>query len=181
MGFVVRVYDRGNNLLAELDNLENCKRSWVLNKYAGATIPIPINHPKATEDILAKGNRVLVLSDLGVEPWGGLIGVARGWDTTKIEVTCLSMAAMWERRKIRAADFTAYTPGQVFTEAVGIANGVEHTGIIAGSVVAGGPTLELHPRLQNVYKFMGDLQQMCGYDWYLSYDADTRLWQDEIV
>src|SRR4030042_6489085 len=54
--------------------------SWRLNDVGRLTMRLARADPKATEDNLRFGNRILVEFDNGLPNWGGIIDPPRHWD-----------------------------------------------------------------------------------------------------
>src|SRR4030042_6367570 len=156
----VLVADRVGRILAELEP-ELGPVSWRLNDVGRLTMRLARADPKAVEDNLRCGNRLLVEFDNGLPNWGGIIDPPRHWEGLHIEVTAYSAEHVlgW-RRTDRGRYFTQASAGYMFERLILEANAVFDTGIVVGSTWTGG---ELHsPDLpfKDLLAFMQD--SLCG-------------------
>jgi hypothetical protein len=156
----VLVADRVGKILAEIEP-ELGPVSWRLNGVGKLGFSLSRTDPKATEDNLRFGNRILVQFDNGLPNWGGVIDPPRNWDGLHVEVTAYSGEYLLGLRQTdRGRYFSNATVGYIFEKLILEANAVFATGIMFGSAWTGG---ELHsPELhfKNLLAFIQD--SLCG-------------------
>lgn len=86
MTSIIKIFDKSGTFLDEISDVGTTPRSWVLNGYGRASIPMPLNHPKLTERNFRFGNLVYIThipkETTGQLPvWGGKILPQRQWNS----------------------------------------------------------------------------------------------------
>jgi hypothetical protein len=146
--------DRTGRILAEVEP-EVGPVSWRLNEVGRATLTFAKSDPKAIEDYLRFGNRLLLQFGNGLPDWGGVIDPPRAWDGRRIRVTAYSgeyLLGLRQTGKSRA--FSSATVGHVFQTLIQEANALSPTGLTAGSVWGGGSAHSPEYHFDNLLKII---------------------------
>jgi len=162
------VGDTTGRLLAELE-VDIGPVSWRLNAIGRAEFTIAQSDAKATEDYLGFGNRVLFQFENGLPDWGGMIDVPRTWNADGT-ITCTAYSGEYilgTRRTGKTKEFTGSTPGTIFQTLLADANGVEDTGIAAGTIWTGGSAFAVTYHYDDLLQITQDLliQRLADYDY----------------
>ncbi len=130
----VLVADRTGRILAEVEPQVG-PLSWRLNGVGKATLTFAKSDPKASEDYLQFGNRVLIQFANGLPDWGGVIDPPRNWTESSIRVTAYSGEYLlgW-RQTDRGRYFDSATVGYIFQQLIAEANAVAASGVTVGTV-----------------------------------------------
>jgi hypothetical protein len=134
-----RVADRAGRFIAELEPQVG-PMSWRLNGVGQITFSLAASDPKAIEDYLQFGNRVLLQFSNGLPEWGGVIDTPRKWTADgRIECTAYSGEHLLSYRQTdQGRYFSAATVGKIYQALILEANAVAQTGITVGTVWTGG-------------------------------------------
>ena len=113
--------------------------SWRLNKVGVVDFSIAVTDPKATEDNLKYGNRVLIEFSNGLPGWGGVIDPPRKWDGSNIVCRAYSGAYLFDYRITdKGRYFSGASAGTIFQSLIQETNAVEDTGVDIGNIYTGG-------------------------------------------
>jgi len=154
----VLVGDLTGRILTELE-LDVGPVAWRLNKETRVKFQIARSDPKAIEDYLRFGNRILVQFENGLPDWGGIIDPPRKWskDGSSIEFTAYSGEQLLKQRQTgKARSFSSATVGYIYQSLIEDANVVADTGISIGDVWGGGDT---HSPMYHFDKVLEKIQQ----------------------
>jgi hypothetical protein len=134
----VIVGDKAGSQLAEL-SADIGPISWRLNKVGKVTFSLAVTDPKATQDNLKYGNKLLIQFSNGLPNWGGVIDPPRKWDGSRISVTAYTAAYLFKYRITgKNKTFSGATVGAIFQALINETNADEDTGVQIGSIYAGG-------------------------------------------
>lgn len=134
----VLIGDRTGRVIAEVEP-DVGPVSWRLNNPGRATLTFAKTDPKATEDNLRFGNRVLIQFADGLPDWGGVIDPPRNWTDGSIVVKVYSGEyILGFRQTDRGRYFSGASVGYIYQRLILEANAVVPTGVEIGSVWLGG-------------------------------------------
>ena len=141
--------------------------SWRLNDVGQVKFALAKTDPKAVEEYLRYGNRVLLQFDNGLPDWGGVIDTPRDWSTSQIICTAYGAEYIFGFRqtdKIRS--FSGATLGEIYRELISDANNIDSTGIDLGEIWEGGDAHTLDFHYSNLLSIFKDLlaTQLGGID-----------------
>lgn len=150
----VLVADRTGRILAEVEP-QLGPVSWRLNDVGRATLTFAKTDPKAIEDYLRFGNRLLIQFANGLPNWGGVIDPPRKWDQKSIQITAYSGEYLLGFRQTdRGRYFDGATVGYVFQQLIQEANAVSPMGVTIGGVWGGGSTHSPEYHFDNLLKII---------------------------
>ena len=132
------VGDKSGTTLAELSP-DIGTIPWRLNKVGKVKFSLAVTDPKATQDNLRLGNRVLIEFDNGLPNWGGVIDVPRKWDGSNIVCRAYSGDYLFKYRTTdKGRYFSGASAGTIFQKLIQETNAVENTGVVIGDIYTGG-------------------------------------------
>lgn len=112
---------------------------WRLNKVGKVKFSLAVTDPKAIQDNLRLGNRVLIEFDNGLPNWGGVIEPPRKWDGSNIVCRAYSAASLFNYRITdKGRYFSGASAGTIFQSLIQETNAVEDTGVVIGNIYTGG-------------------------------------------
>jgi hypothetical protein len=113
--------------------------SWVLNGVGRASLTLSLRDPKCREEYLQIGNRLLLLFDNGLPPWGGVLDLPRTWQSGTVTVSAYGIERLLEFRCTGKNDSFYERPvGHIFQELLRREETQDPMGIRMGEVWQGG-------------------------------------------
>lgn len=154
--YVVRVYDRGYSLLAELEHASEVQAGFGISKANTLTFKVPMfDTVKVTDPNFSFGNFVTVESD-EVEPWDGDI-VGMEFDGDYLSITAYDVVQRLGRRRSTAVSFKDKHAGEIAAHIIAMANQHSPTGLGAGNVYYGGPNYTFDFNYDSLYERLTEL------------------------
>ena len=134
----VLIADRFGRLLTEVQ-ADVGPVSWLLNGIGRASIALATSDAKATAEHLEIGNRVLLLFDNGLPPWGGVLDLPRVWGGGQVSVAAYGIERLLNYRvTARSDNFDGQPAGAIFKTLLQREEEQEPLGIRLGEVRNGG-------------------------------------------
>lgn len=170
------VYPAGHLLVLVADNrgmilgrlpVEVDGMAWKLNTYGQARMAAPWG---VDERLIQIGNRVLILHDSGLKPWGGVIEPPRERKQGVVELTAYSGEYLLGLRQTALTRlFTNATAGEMARALLNEANAIDFSGVEVGSIDEGGERYSTEFHAQLLLKVIQEsILPLTGVDWSVS-------------
>ncbi len=135
--------------------------AWVLNRPGQVKFSLAVTDPKATEENLRPGNRVLIQFANGLPDWGGVLDLPRAWRDGRIECNAYTLEYLLQFRLTdRSTTFDGAPVGAIFRRVLMEMEAVQPEGVELGQVWYGG--LPHYPRYhyKSVWQVMESIRRM---------------------
>lgn len=180
-GFRVLIANKSQVVIDEIEPRID-RVAWRLNAGSQVVFSLDADNPKATSTNLQYGNRIIILFENGLPPWGGVIDVPQTWraDGT-IEVTAYSPDHILSWRHTEQERlFDGNPAGAIFQGLIEDANTEQDMGIVLGTIFQGGDDLQTEHHYTDLSEII--TQQLLG-DEYTPYEYEiaTSLSDDNRI
>ncbi len=135
--------------------------AWVLNRPGQAKFSLAVTDPKAIEENLRPGNRILIQFANGLPGWGGILDLPRAWRNGRIECNAYTPEYLLQFRLTdRSTTFDGAPVGAIFQRVLREMEAVWPEGVELGRIWLGG--LPHYPRYhyKSVWQVMESIRRM---------------------
>lgn len=158
------VFDKFHRVLAEIApgvELAN----WRLNNVGMSRLWLPWSDPKCTADVLKPGNRLLLLFDDGLPPWGGVMDVPLAVRPGRTGITAYTAERVLDWRvTAKGRYFDTQSPGYIFQTLLQEENASWPLRIDIGDIDTGGTARTLEYHYHDLLARIQDLARLSGED-----------------